>query len=205
MPLAERVEPAGEIRFGVEIEGIVVGWFTECGALSIEREAILLPEGGLNAYAHQLPGRIKSADITLKRGIADRALWQWFQKGQYDLKMERHNVTIVLYGVDYAEMERWDLTDAFPIQWTGPELKTDSSQVAVETLKISQGSGVSAAVQRAAEGGESGGQTLSVEHIEQDQPVDQALDMPLLANKVYDLLRQELRLERERLGQNRSR
>ena len=204
MPPAERVEPVAEIRFSVEIEGIVVGWFTECGALSFEREAILISEGGLNAYAHQLPGRIKSADITLKRGIADRELWHWFQSGQYDLKTGRHSVTIIVYGVDYVEVERWDLTDAFPVQWNGPELRADSNQVAVESLKIGQGSGAVSAVQRTAEVSDGGGQAASWERAEQERTVDETIDLPLLANKVYDLLRYELRLERERLGRNRS-
>jgi phage tail-like protein len=189
----------------VEIDGIVLGWFTACGGLSIEREVLPYKEGGLNAYVHQLPGRVKSADITLKRGIAERELWQWFRKGLYDLKVERRNVSIISYAGDRTEAERWDLTDAFPLKWSGPELKTDGKQVAVETLTIGQGSAaLSAQVQRAEELGQGGGQTTTVVDSGQAGALDQDVNVPLLADKVYDLLKKELRWERERLGRNRS-
>lgn len=204
MTLAERVDPVAGLRFGVEIEGIVVGWFIECSGLSIEREVHPYKEGGLGAYVHQLPGRVKSADITLKRGIADRALWQWFRKGLYDLKVERHNVSIILYGADRTEADRWDLTDAFPLKWSGPDLKTDSNPVAVETLTIGQGGGAALdRVQRAAETDQSGGEALGASDADQERPFDQTIDLPALADKVYGLLKQELRWERERLGRNR--
>lgn len=203
MTLDERLDPIPGLRFGVEIEGLVVGWFTQCAGLSVEREVVPYEEGGLNAYVHQLPGRVKSAQITLKRGVADPELWGWFQKGQYDLKVERHNVSIVVYGVDYAEKDRWDLVNAFPLKWEGPESKADSSQVAVETLTIGQGSGsVSSQIQRADELEQIGGQIESIIASKQERSADQSIDVPLLADKVYDLLKQELRWERERLGRN---
>jgi phage tail-like protein len=196
--------PAG-FRFGVEIQGIVVGWFTECSGLSIEREVYPYQEGGQNAYVHQLPGRVKSANITLKHGIADQALWKWFREGLYNLQVERHNLSIILYGVDFAETERWDLTDAFPLKWTGPELKTDDNQVAVEALTVGQGSAsTSSSVQRARAEGHSSGQTMGVLEADQEEVVGPAVDVPLLADKVFDLLKQELRWERERLGWKRS-
>jgi phage tail-like protein len=184
-----------ELRFGVEIEGIVVGWFTECSGLSIEREVHPYTEGGLGAYVHQLPGRVKSADITLKRGLADRALWQWFRQGLHDLQVERRNVSVILYGVDQAESDRWDLTAAFPLKWSGPDLKADNTQVAVEALTIGQGGHAALdRVQRATETGRSGAEPLGA------TGADQAVDLAALAGKVYDLLKQELRWERERSG-----
>lgn len=198
MALTERVDPVAELRFGVEIEGLVVGWFTECSGLSIEREVHPYKEGGLSAYVHQLPGRVKSADITLKQGLADRALWQWFRQGLHDLQVERRNVSVILYGVDQAESDRWDLTDAFPLKWSGPDLKADNNQVAVEALTIAQGGHAALdRVQRAVETGRSGAEPRGA------TGADQTVDLPALAGKVYDLLKQELRWERERSGRNR--
>jgi phage tail-like protein len=136
MPADERTDPTAKFRFEVEITGITAGWFMECGGLTIEREVIARKEGGVNDYVHQLPGRISYSRITLKRGIADNVLWNWFQKGLYDGKIERHNVSIVLYNGDRTKTKRWNLTDAFPAKWTGPDFQAESNQIAVETLEL---------------------------------------------------------------------
>jgi phage tail-like protein len=204
MALAEQVDPASGFRFGLEIEGIVIGWFAQCSGLSIEREVFPYKEGGLNAYVHQLPGRVKSADITLKRGLADQELWRWFREGLYNLKVERHNVSIILYSTDRTEAKRWDLTDAYPVQWTGPDINADDNRVAVETLKIGQGSStVSAQIQRAEEIDQGDSQSASTIDSDQERSMDEDINVPLLASKVYDLLKQELRWEQERLGRHR--
>jgi len=136
MPALEREDPIAGFRFGVEIEGATVGWFTECSGLSVERGVFAHKEGGLNAYVHQLPDRITYPKVTLKRGVADQSLWDWFHRGLYDLQIERRPVSIVLYSGDRNSVKRWELTGAFPTKWTGPDLKADSNQVAIETLEL---------------------------------------------------------------------
>jgi phage tail-like protein len=136
MPTAERVDPVAGFRFAVEIGGILQGWFTDCGGLNVTRKTETHKEGGVNDYVHQLPAGIEYSNVTLKRGIADNALWDWFQKGLYDGKVERRSVSIILYNQDHTKAKRWNLTDAYPVKWTGPDLKTDSSQAAIETLEL---------------------------------------------------------------------
>jgi phage tail-like protein len=197
-----RTDPAdliAKFRFGVEIQGVVVGWFTECGELSLEREVIPLKEGGVNDYVHQLPSRVSYSAITLKRGLADNVLWDWFQKGLYDGKVELHNVSIVLYGGDRAETRRWNLVDAYPVKWTGPELKGDSDDLAVETLEIGCGGGGGGASVQRVEGEGVVGVGQAAPSTQEEGPVD----LPALAAKVVGLLRRDLQLERERLGWNR--
>lgn len=130
------VDPVAGFRFGVEIEGNIVGWFTECSGLAVERGVLAHKEGGQNAYVHQLPERVTYPKVTLKRGMADMQLWQWFRTGLYDLKVKRRPVSILLYSGDRQGVKRWELVDAFPTKWTGPTLKADSNQVAVESLEL---------------------------------------------------------------------
>jgi phage tail-like protein len=33
-------------------------------------------------------------------------------------------------------VKRWNLIRAFPVKWTGPDLKATGSEVAIETLEI---------------------------------------------------------------------
>ncbi len=130
-------DPIAGFRFGIEVKGIVSGWFTECSGLTIEREVFPHKEGGTNDYEHKLPGGIKCSNITLKRGVAsDDALWKWFQKGLYDGKVRRQHVSIILYNGDRTKARRWNLADAYPVKWTGPDFKVEGNQVAIETLEI---------------------------------------------------------------------
>lgn len=130
------VDPTSVFKFGIEIQGVISGWFTECSGLSVKRGTITHKEGGVNDYVHKLPDRVEQSDITLKRGVAGTELWGWFQEGLYDGKVKRANMSIILFSNDRAKARRWNLKDAYPVEWTGPDLKTDSNQVAIETLKI---------------------------------------------------------------------
>src|SRR6185437_2479854 len=104
------------------------------------------PEGGLNEYVHKLPGRTKFTNITLKRGwVETDDLWKWYANviaGQIQTKA----VSIILYenkGQSVAQPKaRWDLEQAYPVKWQGPEFRADANSVAVETLEIAH-SGVS--------------------------------------------------------------
>ena len=63
---ATREDPALSYKFYIEIQGLYVAEFTECGGLEMEREVEPYAEGGVNDFVHQLPGRVKYSDITLK-------------------------------------------------------------------------------------------------------------------------------------------
>lgn len=133
-------EPMPAFRFEVEIQGVPAGWFTDCTGLTVERQVKKYEEGGVNAYVHQLPDRIKHTNVVLKRGLADPLLWAWFE-GPFGLSMFQGsvmhaNVTILLYGTNQHPSRLWHLYRAFPVKWSGPELRTDGNQVAVETIEI---------------------------------------------------------------------
>ena len=134
------MEPVPNFRFSVEIEGVSVGWFTECGGLNVERATYPYEEGGLNAYVHELPGRVKHTHITLKRGLADEELWKWFagksDEGLHEGKVTYRNASIVLYNVDRSVAKRWNIDRSYPVKWSGPDFKSDGNQVAVETLEL---------------------------------------------------------------------
>lgn len=134
--MTDRVDPVAKFRFAVQIQDDTVGWFTECAGLNVERETVSQAEGGINDYVHQLPGRVKQSRITLKRGLANNALWDWFQKGLYDGKVEQHNVSIILYNSDLKKKKQWNLEKAYPVKWSGPDFQSDSNQTTIETLEL---------------------------------------------------------------------
>jgi len=129
-------DPVLGFSFAIEVEGTLQGFFTECSSVTITRETDPIEEGGINDFVHELPKRAKISPITFKRGVADASLWTWFTTGLLDGKIARKNVSIVLYNAKRDKARRWNLFSAFPTKWTGPDLRSEGNQVAVEVLEI---------------------------------------------------------------------
>ena len=125
-------------RFVVDIEGERQAVFTECGLPPIEWETTEVKEGGLNTYVHQLPGRRKTARITLKNGVGKSQILDWYLKTMSETYM-RKSVTIILLDPAGNTVMVWDIKDAFPIKWTGPQLKTDANSIAIQSLDLACG------------------------------------------------------------------
>ena len=123
-------------RFGVDISGLLVAAFTECSGLSGEIEVETYQEGGLNDYEHKLAGRTKYGNVTLKNGVATAInLWKWFSDVATG-KIERREISIIMYSQSMEEQLRWNLTGAFPVRWQGPEFSASDSNVAVHSLEL---------------------------------------------------------------------
>ncbi len=136
MPTGKRVDPYYSCNFVMEIDGIVVGGFAECSGLQAEISLEEVEEGGLNEYTHKLPKGTKYTNLTLKKGIIDKDdLWKWFQDA-VNGKITRKNGYIALRNTKGEEKIRWKFIKAFPVKWTGPDLKGDSTTIAVETLEL---------------------------------------------------------------------
>ena len=130
-------DPGYSWRFYIEIQGLIVGRFLECGGITMEREIKEYQEGGVNDFVHKFPGRVKYSDITLKRGVSfSRELFEWFRKGIYDGKVERVNMSIILGNDEGLKVKQWDVFGAFPIKWQGPDMNTTAMQTSVETLVL---------------------------------------------------------------------
>lgn len=135
--LGVRNDPYMAFNFFVEIEGLIVGGFSEVGGLQVETVIQDYQEGGQNEFVHKLPGPARyPANLTLKRGLTDiETFWSWHQDviaGQ----IERRNGTIYLLDRQGVPAMWWDFKQAYPVKWSGPELRADSNAVAVETIEL---------------------------------------------------------------------
>lgn len=136
MPTGQNPDPYRGFRFRVEIDGIAVAHFSDVSGLQAETETEPYEEGGLNDFVHQLPKRTKFQHITLKRGITDvDELWRWHQE-VVSGKFKRKNGSIILLDEAGEDRWRWNFANAFPVKWTGPDLKADGSAVAFETVEL---------------------------------------------------------------------
>jgi phage tail-like protein len=129
----QQANPA--FRFVVDVEGERQGAFTECSLPSVEWEVEELKEGGLNTYTHQLPGRRKSARLSLKNGVGKSQLLQWYLDA-VSAVVSRKPVTVTLLDLTHQPLMVWNIQDAYPIKWTGPQLKSDGNTIAIQTLEL---------------------------------------------------------------------
>ena len=137
MSVGERNDPYLSFKFLVEVDGVVVGGFSEVSGLQVETETEEYREGGVNDYVHKLPKITKQTNITLKRGMTDSAiLWKWHQD-VVNGSVERKSGRVVLLDSEGNEKWHWTFEDAYPVKWVGPDFKADSSAIAIETLELS--------------------------------------------------------------------
>ena len=139
MATGGRTDPLVSYHFHVEIDGITQAQFRECGGLGSESQVVEYKEAakGVTVIRKQ-PGAIKWQDITLKRGVTDiMELWNWrkqVEQGKVD--ESRKNGSIVLYNQGNKEIARWNFKDGWPSKLSGPTVKADANDVAIEELTI---------------------------------------------------------------------
>lgn len=137
MALTQRNDPYLSFHFLVEIEGLIVGGFSDVSGLQIEVETEDYREGGLNEYLHKLAGPVRyAANLVLKHGLTDAdALWNWHQQVARGI-IQRKNGSILLRDSAGTERWRWNFVEAYPVKWIGPDLRAGTAEVAVETLEL---------------------------------------------------------------------
>jgi phage tail-like protein len=138
--MAGREDPLVGFHFGVDIGGVVTGYFTECSGLGSEHEVVehkVVTEDGKEVVL-KIPGRLKWENITLKRGITSSMdIWNW-RKMVEDGNAEgaRRDGSIVMYDQKLKEVARWNFERAWPIKVSGPQVKSDSNEISVEELTL---------------------------------------------------------------------
>lgn len=141
---ADVKDPLTAFNFGLEIEGIVGSYFTECSGLTATMEVFEYKEGGQNAYTHKLPGRTTYGNVTLKWGMTDDMdLWKWYEKirdwvtNKAGPNVPRKDVSIIQFDAESkSQQRRWDLIGAYPVKWVGPTYNTGQSQMSVESVEL---------------------------------------------------------------------
>jgi phage tail-like protein len=132
-----RSDPYQGCNFVVEIEGLLVGGFSECSGLEVETEIAEYHEGGVNDYVHRFAGAVKlPPPLVLRHGITSGdGLWRWYQMTAAG-QVVRRNGTIFLLDSARAAVVQWDFRDAFPYKWTGPELRAEAASIAFESVEL---------------------------------------------------------------------
>ncbi len=134
--LGNRIDPAMAHHFEVEIDGLLVGGFTEVSGLQAEIKTFPVPEGGQNDYEETRVAGVKHTRLVLKRGLTTAdMLWLWHSDAIAG-KITRRNGSIVLMTSNLLEMWRWNFKEAYPVKWTGPVFNAGQSAVAIESIEL---------------------------------------------------------------------
>ncbi|HEV7859437.1 MAG TPA: phage tail protein [Pyrinomonadaceae bacterium] len=132
----KRKDPYQSFNFMIEIDGIAAAGFAECSGLSAEVETFEYREGGVNDYTHRFAGAAKYPPLVLRRGMTDsHELWNWHLEVAKGFVIRR-NGTIHLLDGEGQPVKHWHFVRAYPVKWTGPELRAGTSSVAFESIEL---------------------------------------------------------------------
>jgi phage tail-like protein len=112
--------------------------FQEVSGLDAETQVIEYRHSNSKAYSTiKMPGIAKYTNVTLKKGIfvKDQEFWTWYSKIVMNT-YPRVSVVIELLDENQAPTMTWSLLNAWPTKISGPSLKSDSNEVAIETLEL---------------------------------------------------------------------
>jgi phage tail-like protein len=130
------IDARAACRFYVQVDGVPKAVFSELSGLSMEVDVDEVEEGGNNTFIHRLPGRCKTGNLTLKRGLTNS---NDFLKWSHDVvqgKINPKNLSVILYNVDGTEAMRWTFTNAIPVKWSGPHFRADDTAAAIESIEL---------------------------------------------------------------------
>lgn len=143
MPAAKDIiegDPLVSFNFGIEVEGIITGFFTECSGLGSESEVIehkVVGSGG-KEVVRKIPGRLKWGDVTLKRGVTTNLdFWEWRKMVEDgNVSQARKNGSIIMYDQEGTPVARWNFERGWPSKISGPSVKSDGNEIVVEEMTI---------------------------------------------------------------------
>lgn len=124
-------------HFSVDLGGTIINC-SEVSGLDIELDVIEYRDGNSQTFSKQkMSGLRKSSDVSIKKGLFkdDKQYYTWFNAVQMNVP-ERKDVTISLLDEAHAPVMTWKLLNAWPKKISSPTMKSDSSEVAIESIEI---------------------------------------------------------------------
>lgn len=129
--------PLSQYHFQVQWGGARLA-FQEISGLDIEIETLHYREGSSPADSERkMPGLRKFSNITLKRGLVqgDNDFFNWINTKRIGT-IERRDLTIALLDEQHQPAIVWKVKNAFPVKYTGPVLKANGNEIAMESIEL---------------------------------------------------------------------
>ena len=116
--------------------------FQEVTGLTATIETQQVIEGGENRFVHQLPLRVKSERLVLKRGLkVSSGLLDWCRKAVEEFSFSPKNIHIHLLdpGADNPNdniLMSWHVIHAYPLKWSVSAFNAMENNLAIETIEL---------------------------------------------------------------------
>lgn len=130
--------PLPRFHFQVDWGGAKIS-FTEVTGLVMEREKIEYRHSDSPDFSKiAMPGMMKNSNITLKRGKFEKDFDynKWFDDVTNNRAGVRRDVIIRLLNEQHTPVAAWSAARCFPVKVSAPDLKSDASEVAIESIEI---------------------------------------------------------------------
>lgn len=124
-----------EVDLGTDLKGVN---FQEVSGMDKEVQVIEYRHSNSQLSSTiKMPGIAKYGNITMKRGIFvnDNNFWKWMDEIKMNT-IKRRTVLIKLLDENGKVSMKWQLNNAWPTKITGIDLKSDTNEVAVDTLEV---------------------------------------------------------------------
>jgi phage tail-like protein len=129
-------DPLRAYNFELEIGGERAGGFTEIGGLTADGDPVDYREGrGRQQSVDRVVGLRKRQQLTLKRGVATRKLWDWYtgiSKGREDAR----EISITMLDESRKPVRRWRIVNASITKIASPTLNASGNEIAIESIEI---------------------------------------------------------------------
>ena len=134
MPAKHRSDPCRSFNFVVELDGVILGGFSEVSGLGANTDPIDYRHGpDAPAIASVASGLRMCGTLTLKRGVANlAALFEWRSSST----TRRRPATIVLFDTSGASVARWRLASVCIHKLVRADLHATTNEVAIEALEL---------------------------------------------------------------------
>src|SRR5262245_48900795 len=120
--LGRRLDPYLAHNFLVEVDGLLVGGFSQVQGLECSIQTEERVEGGVNDYTHTILKNAAHPHLVLRHGLTDlEGLWGWYDQTRQG-RIQRRSGTIMLLDNQRWPAMWWDFRDAIPVKWSGPSL-----------------------------------------------------------------------------------
>jgi len=131
-------DPLAGFNFLLESGGVLRAGFSEITGLNSETDMIEYRNGNEDITNRKIPGMKKFGNVTLKSGLAaspDQDLLAWRHAVEIG-DIQRLDISIVIMDEQRQEQVRYNLRNAWPSKWVGPDLKGGASEMAIEQLEL---------------------------------------------------------------------
>ena len=130
--------PLPKFYFMVDWGGTTNIPFQEVSGLEIEAEPLEYRHGNSKVFSKiNMPGMVKNNKVSMKKGVFvnDNTFWDWYNKIKMNT-IERQNVVIKLLDEKGSPTMTWTLNNAWPTKISSTDLKSESNEVAIESIEI---------------------------------------------------------------------